>query len=60
MNASSTEILTVGINAVTRLFIDLLQFAVVNWIPIIIAVVVVVGVIGFLFSKAKGLFHGSK
>jgi len=60
MNASSTEILTIGINAVTRLFIDLLQFAVTNWIPIIIAVVVVVGVVGFLFAKAKGLFHGSK
>jgi hypothetical protein len=60
MNASSSLILTTGINAVTALFIDLLTFALTNWIPVVIAIVVVVGVVGFLFAKAKGLFHGSK
>lgn len=58
MNASSTEILNVGINAVTSMFIELLRFALTNWIPVIIAIVVVVGLIGFLYAKAKGLFIG--
>jgi hypothetical protein len=58
MNASSSAILNAGINGVTTLFVDLLTFAITNWIPVVIAIVVVVGVIGFLYAKAKHLFTG--
>jgi hypothetical protein len=62
MNASSTAILQAGINGVTKLFIDLIGFAMTNWIPVVISIVVVVAVIGFLYGKASGLFsgHGKK
>jgi len=60
MNASSTAILDTGINAVVNMFTELLSYAVANWIPVIIAIVVVVGVIGFLYGKVHGLFGGKK
>jgi hypothetical protein len=60
MNASSTLILDTGINAMVSLFTGFLSYALTNWIPVLIAVVVVVGVIGLVISKTGGLFHGKK
>jgi CHASE2 domain-containing sensor protein len=60
MNASSTLILNAGVNAMVNLFIGFLAFALTNWIPVVIAIVVVVGVIGWIVGKAHGLFGGGR
>jgi len=56
MNATSTAILNLGVNSVVNLFMDLLSFALTNWVPVVIAIAVVVGLVAFLYAKAKGLF----
>jgi len=58
MNASSTAILNAGINGVTQLFSDLLSYAITNWIPVVISIVVVVAIIGFLYAKGIKIFGG--
>jgi len=57
MDATSTLILNTGISAMVSMLIGFLNFALVHWIPILIAIVVVVGIIGLAYGKIKQFFH---
>jgi hypothetical protein len=59
MNATSSAILNAGVNGIANLFTQLLTYAITNWIPVVIAIVVVVGIIGFLYAKGKAMFTGA-
>jgi hypothetical protein len=58
MGATSTAILNAGVSGMSSLFTSLLTYALANWIPVVIAIVVVVSVIGFIMSKGTRLFGG--
>jgi hypothetical protein len=57
MGTTSVMILTTGIDAMVNMLVGFLTFALTNWIPILIAIVVVVGVIGLAYGKIKQFFH---
>jgi hypothetical protein len=59
MDATSTLILDTGIGAMVSLFTGFLTYALAHWIPVVIAIVVVVGVVGLVYGKIKQLFHGT-
>jgi hypothetical protein len=56
MNATSSEILNTGLDAMVTLFQNFLTFALTNWIPVVLAIVVVVSIIGLIVGKTKGIF----
>jgi len=57
MGTTSEMILNTGIDSMVNMLIAFLTFALVHWVPILIAIVVVVGVIGLAYGKIKQFFH---
>jgi len=58
MDATSSSILNLGISSMTNLFVSFFTFALVHWIPVVLAIVIVAGIVAFVYGKIAGVFHG--
>jgi type III secretory pathway component EscS len=60
MMATSTALLTSGLNSLVNIFQSFLGIALTNWLPIVIVISVIGLAIGLVYGAIRGMFKGGR
>lgn len=60
LSTTSLAIYSTGLNSMILLFQGLLAYALANWIPVMISIIIIIGIITWFAGKSRRLFGGKK